>query len=195
MTGASLTIPTDLEARLAAEASRTVDACSDVGQSLKMQIVNTGSKGTALELPPAAAALLKTMLKEMAAGRAVTIVPINAEITTQQAAEILHVSRPFVVGLIDKSTLPARMVGAHRRVLLDDVLAYKSASKAKARGRSRRWLPSARNLASNERDSLFGRGARLERIVFSTAPASPDLTGGRGSPLMRDGPMRSRANG
>src|SRR3981189_180751 len=133
MTGASLTIPTDLEARLAGEASRALDACSDVGQSLKMQIASTGNKGAALEPPPAAAALLKTMLKEMAAGRAVTIVPIDAEITTQQAAEILHVSRPFVVGLIDKGIMPARMVGAHRRVLLDDVLACKSASKAKAR--------------------------------------------------------------
>ena len=56
-----------------AEASRTLDACSNVGQSLKMQIASTGNKGTALELPPAAAALLKTMLKEMAAGRAVTL--------------------------------------------------------------------------------------------------------------------------
>src|SRR5882762_2736144 len=110
MTGASRTIPTDLEARLAGAASRALDACSDVGQSLKIQIVSTGNKGTALELPPAAAALLKTKLKEMAAGRAVTIVPIDAEITTQQAAGILHVSRPFVVGLIDKGTLPARMV-------------------------------------------------------------------------------------
>ena len=128
-----LTIPTDRDVRLAGEASRTLDASSGVGQPLKMQIVKAGKKSSALELPPVAAALLKTMLKEMAAGRAVTIVPIDAEITTQQAAEILHVSRPFVVGLIDKGTLPARMVGAHRRVLLDDVLAYKRESKTKAR--------------------------------------------------------------
>jgi excisionase family DNA binding protein len=128
-----LTIPTERDARLAGEASRTLDASGGIGQSLTMQIVKAGKKGAALELPPIAAALLKTMLKEMAAGRAVTIVPIDAEITTQQAAEILHVSRPFVVGLIDKGELPARMVGAHRRVLLDDVLAFKRASKTKAR--------------------------------------------------------------
>ena len=78
---------------------------------LKMQIVEAG-KCTALDLPPAAAVLLRTQLKEMAAGRAVTIVPTEAEITTGEAAGLLHVSRPFVVGLTDKGELPARMVAA-----------------------------------------------------------------------------------
>ena len=98
-----------------------------------MQIVEAGKDCAVLDLPPAAAALLRLMLNEMAAGRAVTIVPIDAEITTGEAAELLHVSRPFVVGLIDKGALPARMVGAHRRMRLEDVLAYKRESKIRAR--------------------------------------------------------------
>jgi excisionase family DNA binding protein len=63
----------------------------------------------------------------------VTLVPLEAEITTQQAAELLNVSRPFVVGMIDKGTLPARMVGNQRRLPLKDVLAYKAENRAKRR--------------------------------------------------------------
>ena len=121
----------DRDAQLAREASRALDG-SAVGQRLKMQIVEAGEPCPAIELPAAATTLLKTLLKEMAAGRPVTIVPVEAEITTQQAAEILHVSRPFVVALIDNGTLPARMVGSHRRLQLHDVLSYKRASKTKA---------------------------------------------------------------
>src|SRR5215813_4071066 len=65
--------------------------------------------------------------------RRVTLVPVEPEITTQQAAELLNVSRPYVIGLIDKGTLSARMVGNHRRLPLKDVLAYKADSRAKRR--------------------------------------------------------------
>ena len=61
------------------------------------------------------------------------LVPLESEITTQQAAELLNVSRPFVVGMIDKGTLPARMVGNQRRLPLKDVLAYKAENRAKRR--------------------------------------------------------------
>ena len=128
------TIPTDRDAVLAQAASRALDASTSEDSSLSVQIVEAGKECTALELPPAAARLLKTLLHEMAAGRAVTVVPMDAEITTGEAAELLHVSRPFVVGLIDKGDLAARMVGAHRRLRLDDVLKYKRDSKVRARG-------------------------------------------------------------
>jgi excisionase family DNA binding protein len=72
------------------------------------------------------------ILEEMK-GHAVTLVPLQSEITAQQAAELLNVSRSYVVGLIDKGTLPARMVGNHRRLPLKDVLAYKADTRAKRR--------------------------------------------------------------
>ena len=134
------TIPTDKEAVLAREASRILDANSS-GGALCVQVIETGNNAPAmLELPAAAARLLKDMLREMAAGHAVTLVPIESEITTQQAADLLNVSRPYVVGLIDQGKLLARMVGPQRRVMLVDVLSYKADSKTKARAALREMV-------------------------------------------------------
>ena len=96
-----------------------------------MQVAKAGREVTTLDLPPAAARLLLQMLKEMGAGHAVTLVPIEAEVTTQQAADLLNVSRPYVVGLVEKGVLPARMVGNQRRLPLKKVLAYKAEEHAR----------------------------------------------------------------
>ena len=135
------TIPTDQDAVLAREASRILDASAGDNGALHLQLVETGSATPAtLELPAAAARLLKELLREMAAGHAVTLVPIETEITTQQAADLLNVSRPYVVGLVEQGKLPARMVGPQRRVMLADVLAFKIESKTKARAALRQMV-------------------------------------------------------
>ena len=77
-----------------------------------------------VELPGQALDLLVQLLGQLAEGNAVTIVPVHAELSMQQAADLLNVSRPFVIKLIEQGLLPHTMVGTHRRVRAADVVSY-----------------------------------------------------------------------
>lgn len=81
--------------------------------------------GHDLILPRQAITLLRDLLAEMAQGNAVTVVPTHAELTTQQAANLLNVSRPHLVKLLEDGTLPFTKVGTHRRIRYEDLIAYK----------------------------------------------------------------------
>ena len=91
---------------------------------------NAASEGETVEIPGAAAALLLHLLGHLAEGEAVTIVPVQREYTTQQAADFLGVSRPFVVKEIEEKRLPARKVGTRRRVMYGDLMKYKARADA-----------------------------------------------------------------
>jgi excisionase family DNA binding protein len=124
-------IPSDQDAMLAKAARLALERSEAFDEALHVQINSAGHEVARLDLPPVVTRLLMDVLKETAAGNAVTLVPIEAEITTQQAAALLNVSLPFLVGLVNNGTLPARMVGKHRRLPLRDVLAYKADQFAK----------------------------------------------------------------
>ena len=94
------------------------------GAPLTLRVRDTEQEQT-IELPAGAVKLLQAILEDMASGRGVTIVPQSAELTTQQAADFLNVSRPFLVRLLEEKRLPFRMVGSHRRVRFEDILVFK----------------------------------------------------------------------
>jgi excisionase family DNA binding protein len=88
----------------------------------------TGANGPDVRIPRAAVPLFLTILKEMADGHAVQVIAHERELTTQEAADILKVSRPYIVRLLDEERIPSHRVGSHRRVLYRDIKDYKAKS-------------------------------------------------------------------
>lgn len=88
--------------------------------------------GHDLILPGQALALLRDILSEMAQGNAVTIVPTHAELTTQEAANILNVSRPYLVKLLETGEIAHHKINKHRRIRFEDLMAYKQEQAKKS---------------------------------------------------------------
>lgn len=120
----SIPPPPPEEVELARVSGQRLAPLARRGRSLLMEVRNAGQKQT-IELPAGAVRLLTAILADMASSRAVAVVRQNAELTTQQAADFLNVSRPFLIRLLDDRKIPVRLVGTHRRVHFEDVLAYK----------------------------------------------------------------------
>lgn len=112
--------PTAEEAELARASSRQL--ARFLRQDLSVRIGDTDEQ---VVLPASAVRLLIDLLSTMAEGNAVTLIPIHAELTTQQAADLLGVSRPFLVKQLEDGVVPYRKVGTHRRVMFSDLMAYK----------------------------------------------------------------------
>jgi excisionase family DNA binding protein len=126
--GNEVVTPTEQDAALAKEVGQKL-AAHPAGE-LRLEL-KTESSTEELVLPAAALRLLVRALTEMGEGNGVTLTPVHAELTTQQAADLLNVSRPHLVKLLDDGNIPSRKVGTHRRVLLEDLLAYKREFLAK----------------------------------------------------------------
>lgn len=84
-----------------------------------------GPDGEQVPIPASAFAALRQVVEGMSQGLSMTLVPTGMELTTQQAADVLHVSRPHLVSLLERGDIPFHRVGTHRRVLMTDVLNFR----------------------------------------------------------------------
>lgn len=119
-----LHLPNPDEVEQAKVSSRTLSKYAGVDRvQLSLKVDNQPTED--LILPGHVLQILLEVLSEMSKGNAISLVPHHHELSTQEAANLLNVSRPFLVALLEQGEIPFRKVGTHRRVLLKDVMAYK----------------------------------------------------------------------
>jgi excisionase family DNA binding protein len=118
--------PSEADTLLARESSRLL-ATRKFGRktSIRIQVLDDGEEAETVTVPASALRLFLHLLTEMSQGNAVTLIPTHAELTTQQAADLLNVSRPYMAKLLDEGKIPGRTVGKYRRVRFDDLMTFK----------------------------------------------------------------------
>ncbi len=107
-------------------ARRAVRAAIDNGGAVHVLTDKGEAADRDVTLPPEMMAVMLDALEHLAHGQAVSVIPAREEISTQQAADLLGVSRPFLVRLLDEGRLPFRKIGVRRRVRMKDVQAFKA---------------------------------------------------------------------
>jgi excisionase family DNA binding protein len=122
--GTPVEVPPE-DAALARETRRTLAGYLRPGAQLRLRVMRDDREAETVVLPDRAFRLLLDVLSNMAEGNTVTLVPVHAELTSQQAADLLNVSRPFLIQLLESGEIPYHRVGKHRRVRSKDVMAYK----------------------------------------------------------------------
>ncbi len=92
-----------------------------------------GTRSERVLLPPLASDLLRQILELLASGNAISLLPVQSELTTQEAADLVNVSRPYLIKLLEEGRIPFRLVGSHRRIKATDLLAFKEKDDAERR--------------------------------------------------------------
>src|SRR5207302_10575060 len=122
-------LPSEAEAVLAKETSQVLASRAQMGKPLRLRLLDDPAKGT-VTIPASAVRMLVRILEEMARGNAVTLIPVHAELTTQEAADMLNISRPSLIQLLDEGKIEFRRVGTHRRIRFEKLMAYKRRADA-----------------------------------------------------------------
>lgn len=123
--------PSERDVRLARESSSELSRLMERGGGLKVTI-SAGADEAEVAIPEIVFRLLKAILAELGQGHAVALSLIDQEVSTQKAADLLNVSRPYLIKLLESGKIPFRKVGTHRRVRLAELLDYKARMDAEA---------------------------------------------------------------
>ncbi|MBZ5522371.1 MAG: helix-turn-helix domain-containing protein [Acidobacteriia bacterium] len=126
------TLPSEAEATLAKETSRVLASRKQTAEPLQLRMLDDPTAST-VRIPATAVRMLVRILEEMARGNAVTLIPVHAELTTQEAADMLNISRPSLIHLLDEGKIEFRKVGTHRRVRFEALMEYKRRADADRR--------------------------------------------------------------
>ncbi len=118
-------LPSDAD-RAAANQLRTILA-AHAADKANLRFVDEAKAPVEVTLTPALSSLLIELLRHVGSGQAVTLVPVGQMLSTQQAADLLNVSRPFLISLLDRQEIQHTLVGRHRRIRAEHLFAYKRA--------------------------------------------------------------------
>lgn len=118
------TLPSQIEAKQAEETSRVLSSRLRSETPIRLRVLGAPEDETVV-IPASAAKILVGILDEMGRGNTVTVIPVHAELTTQEAADMLSISRPSLIQMLDEGKIKYRKVGTHRRVRFESVMAYK----------------------------------------------------------------------
>lgn len=141
------------DVELAKAAQRCIVSALDHSRAVNIAVVADGverlDEAPLLKLPPKVLRLLADLLGSLAQGKAVAIMPKELDVTTQEAAMFLNVSRPYVIRLLDEGKIPHHKVGTHRRIRFEDVVQYKD-------GRTKRSHDALQELVDQAQGSKMG---------------------------------------
>ncbi|WP_038709952.1 helix-turn-helix domain-containing protein [Burkholderia sp. lig30] len=137
---------TERELEMARVAQRCIMEALDHSRAASITLTTDSGEHPSVEVPPAALKLIGQLLGAMSEGRSITLLPANREFTTVGAAHFLNVSRPFVIKEIEAGRLNHRMVGTHRRIAFDDLVAYANQMRNKQEAALEHMADNAREL-------------------------------------------------
>ncbi|MGB5247021.1 MAG: excisionase family DNA-binding protein [Woeseia sp.] len=140
-------LPSPGEQEAANHLRKILAAHASSSDNNRLKIVDPAGNASDVILTPALSELLIELLGYIGKGDAVTLVPVTQKLTTQQAADILNVSRPYFVGLLEKGEIPFELVGRHRRVAANDLFNYKN-------DRDKKRAKAMEELALNDADYI-----------------------------------------
>ena len=127
----NVTLPAEKEVEAAVQGQRALAAFLATGfETQRIQIFDEKNQAHQVELPTSALRLLVDILSELSNGNAVRVVPVHAELTTQEAADMLNISRPSLIQLLDGGKIDYRRVGTHRRVRFEALMKFKRQADA-----------------------------------------------------------------
>ena len=142
----SLTKISDKDIEMARVAQRCIMESLEHSKAAEITLTTDNGKYPSIALPPASLRMIGEILGAMSEGRSITLMPSKREFSTVEAANFINVSRPFIIKEIEAGKLKHRLVGTHRRVLLEDLIEYKSAMQSKQYAALDRMAENAKEL-------------------------------------------------